>query len=322
MPLSPRQKVVKGRKYQAAAGGHYLTFQPDGNLVVYNAANKKVWGLDQVVPNVKAQTVEVGADGNLLANGPGNKYLWSALSADPDPRSFVDLTPAGALQIVSYGRGILWSSDGKLGPARPAPTCVPYERLATCTAIANPKIRIMATKAVSPSAIAAAKQIYTDMTAFLTPKYPKNKLDGFVVYITNGEPWAQLNGIGPIGPDLGANNSGDELRGGAARDYLWISEQMICKTGVKTRGPKDKEARTFDQVVHEFAHSIEANYGFHDRVNTLFAKSGNAREAFPWAVQAWFSTPTGNMTPEVKSFLGEIFSKQKTYACTAYKPGA
>jgi len=326
MPLSPRQEVVKGRKYLAAAGGHYLTFQPDGNLVVYNSAAKKVWGLDQVVPNVKAQKVQFGSDGNLVASGPNNQFIWSALTQDPDPRAWVDLTPSGVLQVVSDRRGVLWSSDGKLAPPRPAaPTCVPYERLAKCVTIASPKMKIMATKDVSPAAIAVAKQIYTDMTAFLTPKYPKNKLDGIIVYITNAEPWAQLKGTGPIGPDLGANDSGDDLRGGAATDYLWITEQMICKTGVKTRGPKDKTTRTFDQVIHEFAHTIEANYGFSDRVRATFPSLSPASEAFPWAVQSWFSAPAGaagNMTEAQKKFVGEIFSKQKTYSCDTYKPGA
>jgi len=325
MPLSPRQVLVKGRKYRAAAGGHYLTFQADGNLVVSNGAGQKVWGLDQVVKNIKAQTVQVGDDGNLVARGPNNQFLWSALSANPDPRGWVDLTPAGVLQVGSDRRGVQWASDGKLSPPRPlGPTCAPYERLATCVTIANPKIKIMATKAVSPSALALVKQIYTDMTAFLQPRLAKNTLDGFVVYLTNDEPWAQLKGMGPIGPDIGANDSGAELRGGAARDYLWITEEMICKTGVKTRGPKDKEARTFDQVIHEFAHSIEANYGFSDRVRATFPQANPMSEAFAWATQAWFSVPAGALghalTDAEKKFMSEIFTKQKTYACAAYKP--
>jgi hypothetical protein len=32
MPVSPRQVLVKGRKYESANQGHYLIFQPDGNL--------------------------------------------------------------------------------------------------------------------------------------------------------------------------------------------------------------------------------------------------------------------------------------------------
>jgi len=319
MPLSPRQAMVKGRKYLSASRGHYLIFQPDGNLVVFTAAAKKVWGLDQVKPNVKAQTIQMGADGNFVVSGPNNQFIWSALSKDPDPRAWVDLTPAGALQVVSDRGGVLWSSDGKLTPVRSA-GCTPYDRWTQCVAIPNPKIKIMATKAVSQSAITLVKQIYTDMTAFLKPQYPKNKFDGFIVYITNGEPWAQLNGMGPIGPDLGAGNSGDELRGGAARDYLWLSEQMICKTGVKTRGKKDTSARTFDQVIHEFAHSIESNFGLSDRVKKVHARSSAPAEDFAWDIQHWFSAPAGNMTDAERAFVGEIFAKQKVYSCTAYKP--
>lgn len=59
--------------------------------------------------------------------------------------------------------------------------------------------------------------------------------------------------------------TGDFLRGGASPDFLWISEQMMCKTGVATRNATkantDNAVRTVDQVVHEFGHSIDYNYG-------------------------------------------------------------
>jgi hypothetical protein len=126
--------------------------------------------------------------------------------------------------------------------------------------------------------------------------------------------------MGPIGPDLGANNTGDELRGGAANDYIWISEQMICKTGVKTRGAKDKTARTLDQVVHEFAHSIDGNFGLGSRIKQLHATSNAPGEDFAWDVQHWFGTPTGNMSDAERKLVGEIFSQQKTFSCAAYKP--
>ncbi len=319
MPLAPRQSLVKDRKYFASSGAHYLVLQPDGNLVVYNSANKKVWGLDQAVPNVKAAAMKVEPDGNFVAYGPGNKYLWSAVTKNPDPRAWVDLTPSGALQLVSDRQGVMWSSDGKTAPAfNRGAACQPYEPWAQCVALASPKMRIMATKAVTPSAMAAVKQIYTDMSSRFKPAYPKNKFDGFIVYMTNGEPWSQLNGMGPIGPDLGANNSGDELRGGAAEDYVWLSEQMICKTGVKTRGDKDKTTRTFDQVVHEFGHSIDKNFGLTARIQKLHANSKQPAEEFAWDVQHWFSAPAGNMAPPEKAFLGEIFTAQKTFSCNTY----
>jgi hypothetical protein len=328
MPLSPRQNLIKGRKYVAADGLHHLVFQPDGNLVVYDSARKKVWGLDAVVPNIKAQKVQVGEDGNLIATGPNNQFLWSALSENPDPRAWIDLTPSGVLQLVSDRRGILWASDGQQLGRRPrnAPaTCVPYERLAQCVPLAQPRMKIMATKAVSPSAIALVKQIYSDMAASLTTAYPWNKLDGVIVYMTNGEPWPQLRGIGPIGPDLGANNTGDEIRGGATKDYLWITEQMICKTGVKTRGAKDTVTRTVDQVVHEFAHTIEANYGFHERAKVAFPELKPDGEAFAWAVQRWYQAPVTAVAPfsvGQEAFMRRIFVvSPKTYSCAGYTPG-
>lgn len=321
MPLSPRQVMVKGRKYWSTTGGHYLIFEPDGNLVVYTSDAKKVWGLDQLVPNVKAQNVELAVDGNLGVSGPNNQFIWSALSKDPDPRAWLDLNPAGVLQLISDRRGIQWASDGKLGRYTAPEDCKPYDRWAQCVALASPRIKIMSTRAVSSSAVNVVKQIYTEMTSALKPQHPMKNFDGFIVYITNGEPWSHLNGIGPIGPDLGANNTGDELRGGASLHYLWITEQMICKTGVKTRGDKDKEVRTFDQVVHEFGHSIEANFNLHGYVDKLFANSNSPREDFPWRIQYWYGAPAGELTNPEKQFLAQLFSRQKTFACSDYNAG-
>ena len=120
---------------------------------------------------------------------------------------------------------------------------------------------------------------------------------------------------------------GDELRGGSGSDYLWISEQMICKTGVATRNAAyaagrrsspDNDYRTFDQVVHEFAHTIDQRYGLDARVQSLYANapSNLPSEEFAWAVQTWFSTPEYDRNqPGEQEFLEEIFTSRATYNC-------
>ncbi|MBP7960970.1 MAG: tandem-95 repeat protein [Caldilineaceae bacterium] len=198
--------------------------------------------------------------------------------------------------------------------------CTPFEGWTRCKMITDPKIRIMGTARVSQSDMDIVAQIYTEMAARFKSAYPKDVLNGYVVYITNGEPWSEINGLGPIGVTLGPNDEGDFLRGGASRDYLWISEQMICKTGIVTR-PDDNETRTFDQVIHEFAHTIHQNYGLEGRIEQIYSGAAQPMEDFAWGIQHWFSSPAGTLTSEQSAFIGEIFSGTTTFSCGAYTPG-
>lgn len=199
--------------------------------------------------------------------------------------------------------------------------CTPFEGWTRCKTLTDPKIRIMGTARVSQSAMDIVARIYTEMAARFKPAYPKDVFNGYVVYITNGEPWSEINGLYPIGVTLGPNDEGDILRGGASRDYLWISEQMICKTGIVTR-PDDTTTRTFDQVIHEFAHAIHANYGLEGRIEQIYSDAAQPMENFAWGIQHWFSSPGGTLSPEQSAFIGEIFSSSTTFSCNAYTPTA
>jgi len=197
--------------------------------------------------------------------------------------------------------------------------CTPFEGWARCKTLTDPKIRIMGTARVSQSAMDLVANIYTEIAARFKSEFPKDVLNGYVVYITNGEPWSEINGLGPIGVTLGPNDQGDFLRGGASRDYLWISEQMICKTGVATR-PDDNVTRTFDQVIHEFAHAIHVNYGLEGRIEQIYPDAAQPMENFAWGIQHWFNSPGGTLSPEASAFIGEIFSGKTTFSCDAYTP--
>ena len=99
----------------------------------------------------------------------------------------------------------------------------------TLQMLADPKIKIVGSKNVSQLNDVVAG-IYADITALFSEEYPKDKFDGYVIYITNGEPWSELSGLHPVGtmwPDQEGTSSGDFLSGGTGPDYLWISEQMI-----------------------------------------------------------------------------------------------
>lgn len=213
--------------------------------------------------------------------------------------------------------------------------CTPNPGWAKCIQLAEPTIRIMATKAVSQSAMNGVANVYTEMMGRLGSKYPKNKLDTFIVHMTNAEPWPELINLAPIGmafPQQPYQSSGDFIRGYGNPDNLWITEQMICKTGVKTRNDKqpgsDNTVRTLDQVVHEFGHSLHSNYLTDQIVNSTFKFPNGPQwltplESFPYRLQQWFRTPNIDhvaISPKEDSFLKGFFTARATFSCDGYKP--
>jgi hypothetical protein len=122
LPLRAGTRLVTGRRYRSESGGHYLVLQPDGNMVVYNAADRYIWGLDKVSSARQIRTVELQTDGNLVARRADGGFVWSALTRDTDTSATLSISPAGALQLVSGRTGAtLWASDGRIS-AVPAAT--------------------------------------------------------------------------------------------------------------------------------------------------------------------------------------------------------
>lgn len=127
LPLAPGTELVRGQRYWSASGGHFLTLNPDGNLVVARADGGYVWGFD-TQPNIdfrRVGRVVWQADGNLAAYAADGAYLWSALTENPDPNARLVLQANGALQIIS-GNQVRWTSmAAAAAPARPAPAPAP-----------------------------------------------------------------------------------------------------------------------------------------------------------------------------------------------------
>ena len=67
-----------------------------------------------------------------------------------------------------------------------------------------------------------------------------------------------------------------------------VTEEMMCRTGV-THVPSDKTTRTYDQVVHEFGHSIDRLFGL---FSTRQSIGMTDVEVFPCVTQAWFDSDT------------------------------
>ena len=201
-----------------------------------------------------------------------------------------------------------------------------------CWVLKDPAIKIFATKNVSKSAIDAVAVICDQMVKSLAPdldkeKSPGKRFDGFKVYITNqelGEDLKALSGVKDYWKDGSGPGGRDDILGGGGKPSLWVTEQAICKTGIKTKAaigkPEDTNTRTFDQVVHEFAHSIDYNFNVvnTDNNQTIFNSSIGPFEGFAIATQSWFGTPKGDLTPDQNSRLGRIFKSRVTFSAEGY----
>ena len=281
----------------------------------------------QVAPGETFEGISYNGHAFRVREVGTNKLLQVIVANPSNPVTIVN-APPGAAPTAGSPASPADATNIKVFINTPnAKPCTPETGWAKCLELPSPAMKIFASKAVSQSALNGVVNVYTEMTQrFRAVKYPLNKLDGYKVYITNGEPWSALSKLNPIGtmwPDQTGPMSGNFLRGGSSGEYLWIEEQMICKRGVKTRnadGTPDNEERTFDQVVHEFAHTIDTKYIPDQSVN-LFGKSDfPAVEGFAWGIQNWFGTPGGALNSRQEAVLKDIFTSRTTFTCEGYKP--
>ena len=333
-PMPAGTSLKRGMKYTSPSGNHFLVFADDGNVVVATTRGDGfVWGLNQVSNNFsQSARVEVTPEGRLAVYDAKGKAIWTS-TGNPAANATLNLTFNGALQLISTTGEILWANDGNL--SRPISVsekanvtqCQGEAEWTQCIEMSDPKITIRATNRVSKWAMNAVANVYTELTKRFSPAYPRGTFDGFRVYMTNGEPGSQLDKMKELavfGQDGMGPNSRNLLRGGANGNLLWISEQMICKAGVKTVNEDypdkaDYTLRTYDQVIHEFAHAIEGRYKLSQRVRSIF-QGGAPSEDFAWAVQRWFGAPGGSSPPNQEALMKELFTSRATFSCEGLKP--
>ncbi|MBL8203001.1 MAG: hypothetical protein JNM09_02135 [Blastocatellia bacterium] len=333
-PIAAGSALKKGVKYPSPSGNHFLVFADDGNVVVATTRGDGfVWGLNTVTNNFsQSARVEVTPDGKLAVYDAKGKALWTS-TGKPAPNATLNLTFGGALQLVSATGEILWASDGNISPvtsvivkANVTP-CQADAVWSKCIELPDPKITIRGTKLVSDSAMNAVANVYTELTKRFKPAYPRGTFNGFLVYVTNGEPGTQLDKMKELqtfGENGRGSNSRNLVRGGANYNLLWIEEQMICKAGVRTVNADypdkaDYTLRTYDQVIHEFGHAIDQRYKLGQRIQTTFP-GGAPGEDFAWAIQRWFGSPGGALPANQEALMKEIFSSRATFSCEGLKP--
>lgn len=353
LPIRAGTLIQKGEIYTSPSGNHELVLPDDGNLLVRDKDRTKyLWGINEQVgkdfPRSKVAFAELKADGFIALLDAKKNELGKVATFGGGAKSNLMMTVSfgGALQMVS-GDQILWSSDGNLSPSikvgllKADITKTDSELKSNpgwdqCWVLKDPAIKIFATKKVSKEAINAVAVICDEMTKRLQPgldgeKDPRKRFNGFKVYITNeeiGQSLKQLSGVKDFWTDGTHPMARDVLLGGAKKTELWVTEQAICKTGIKTRAlvglPPDKNTRTFDQVVHEFAHSIDMTFDLQKKNNiSEVFKAGSFGsigpvEGFAWGVQHWFGTPGGKLSNDQNARLSGIFKSRVSFSAEGY----
>jgi len=108
-----------------------------------------------------------------------------------------------------------------------------------------------------------------------------------------------------------------------------VTEEMMCRTGVVSRGASDRTFREFDQVIHEFGHAMGGfgcspdQYAITDAPNC--GLDNKPQECFAASVQAWFNnnysygiigrTRQGLQTqnPDFYTFLNTAFDARNSW---------
>jgi len=164
-PLLAGRTIVRGQKYRSESGNHYLIFQPDGNVVVYTAADQYVWGLESITDKYQdAQSVQMQDDGNFVVRDADGEYIWSALDANPDSSAYLTLTPEGVLQLVSGQTGaILWASNDDLSAV--LPTAVPTAEATTAPTTESTAVPVEPTTAPVEATVVPTVEATVEPTA-------------------------------------------------------------------------------------------------------------------------------------------------------------
>ena len=264
----------------------------------------------------KAANTNTASNGNTVANSNANSNSnTSADQADPSVNAVNKGTDVDTKGAVFTKKANVKQCEAESG-------------WRTCIEMASPSIKIFGSRLASESALNGVANAYIEITKRFNEKYPKDRFNGYKIYLTNGEPWPELSKISPVGTmwtDQTGPMSGDFLRGGTNKDLLWIDEQMICKTGIRTRneaGTPDNDKRALDQVVHEFGHAIDFKFNLDQTIRSNYIEHPNfpATERFPWSIQNWFGTPDGSLTPKEDAVMKDIFSSRISLTCEGYQP--
>lgn len=103
------QSIQQNKKYWSGNNQYYLTFQNDGNLVIYNRTNSSIWSSKTSGKGVKAVFQD---DGNLVVYGQRDVVVYSTNTGN---RRADRLTMQDDGNLVIYVRSNpIWSSNADI----------------------------------------------------------------------------------------------------------------------------------------------------------------------------------------------------------------
>lgn len=139
----------------------------------------------------------------------------------------------------------------------------------------------VATASVSDWALAMARTVLTNVLLTLKDRSQIDKFKGYRIMIVgdgDGDEAVQY-------PDVGITTF-TRLRGNTNPARAIITEEMMCRTGI-IHVPVDKVYRKYDQVVHEFGHTIHFKLDLEKEITKL--QGGKFRPCgFAVMIQAMF----------------------------------
>ena len=98
--LSAGGKLEAGAKIQSGDGRFTLTYQTDGNLVIYGPGMQALWASNTSGSPVGHAIMQ--DDGNFVIYGPDNNFVWNSGTVSPGSR----------LVMQSDGNLVIYSADG------------------------------------------------------------------------------------------------------------------------------------------------------------------------------------------------------------------
>jgi hypothetical protein len=105
--LASGQSMHSGDTIKSMGGRYQLIMQKEGNLVLYNAANKPVWA--SPTDGNPGARVDMQKEGNLVIYSAANKPVWASPTAGNQGAS-LQVRDDGHLAIVGAGGRALWTT--------------------------------------------------------------------------------------------------------------------------------------------------------------------------------------------------------------------
>lgn len=102
------QAINPGQSVTSSNGRYKLTYQTDGNLVIYNAANQPVWSSGTLGRGVGRTLMQ--DDGNLVVYNDANQSLWAS-GTSGNTGGYLAVQDDGNVVVYRANRTPVWASN-------------------------------------------------------------------------------------------------------------------------------------------------------------------------------------------------------------------